>query len=216
MIPRVVAPLTLMLLAFALGGGLYANSKLAYFPPELFSATTLCRYGGTDGRTPGPELVLPEDRGSYLAGTLNRAAEPSLYFARPTADQVGTWRLMWQTAFGPAVIVRVDEDGSGLLHIKARQLGRGYSGPDTQNKLMARTLTPAEAAHFKSLLASTQALQEPGNCDESVDGSYWLIEARTPEGYRFLGRRTPADTDPVKALGLEMRRLTGWTFATDT
>lgn len=217
MIPRVVAPLTLMLLAFALGGGLYANSKLAYFPPELFRATTMCRYGGMDGRSAGPELVLPGDRGPYLAGTLNRAGEPSLYFGRPVASQVQTWRLMWQTSFGAAVVVRVDEDRSGLLHIRARQLGRGYSGPNTQSKQMARTLTPVEAAHFKALLLETQALEgPPGNCDESSDGSYWLVEARRAGEYRFLGRRTPRDDDPVKVLGLEMRRLTGWTFRTDT
>lgn len=75
---------------------------------------------------------------------------------------------------------------------------------------IVRHLTHEDVAPIIARIEASDVLESsPDSCLSGLDGVVYLIEARGPDGYRFINR-WGVDSGPVYDLANGMYRLTGW------
>jgi len=123
-------------------------------------------------------------------------------------------RLIWLRAFHEPVIVRVIQASEGTAELAAKQLNlrsrpREAHGPEEK---ISRPLTRQELDGLAKLLEISELLaQGSGSCDWGIDGSSWMLEAISGDGYRFIDRWSPQEGS-MRDVGFALADLTGWQF----
>jgi hypothetical protein len=113
--------------------------------------------------------------------------EPSLSCG-PT--QGTEFRFTWLRTFHHPIAVRVANKGDGDAELVAVELdGAGGYDPGKELHRLSRSISAAEWLKIKSLMEHW-ALQ-PDQEQRGFDGSEWLFEARTSNGYRAVAVWTP-------------------------
>ncbi|WP_332660519.1 hypothetical protein [Brevundimonas sp.] len=191
-------------------------ASASHFPPSLLAAVEPCSYG--DGVP-----VMDDFRSDWYSSHLRAAGEPRLGQGAPAYQTggVGVLRLTWLRSFDAPVIVRVEATTDHRLKLVGKELsGAGGYEPGRVARKVERLLSADETAHLTALLADTRVLDLPpvedcpAQADGSIigraDGARWIIEANGSDGYRFIDRWSAEG--PVRALGLRLIGLTGWTY----
>lgn len=124
-----------------------------------------------------------------------------------------SYRFTWLRSFGHPVVVHATVQGQTVKLAATELAGAGGYEPKATLREVDKSLTLADA---DSLRASIDAIgEEPASLDRIVlDGAEWIVEMRDGDRYRVLVRTSPKD-GPVRALGLNFLRLTGWNYPDD-
>ena len=204
MIHGVAFPISAGVLGLALLAGKLAQDGTAYFPRSLHEATVTCTWSN---RTFG-KAAMNDHRAAWYGSHLHAAGETPI-FDSPTR----TLRFTWLRTFHEPVIVRVDMPAGGAALITATELsGKGGYTPGGVARRVERRLSVEETASLARTLDETDALaQPPTGCELGADGAQWILESTGPGGYVFVDEWTPRD-GPVRALGLHLIELTGWSY----
>ncbi len=167
------------------------------------------------------EVVARMDtfRLNWFSYFLYKLGEPVLY-NYPLGKEV--YRLTWIRSFQPPVIVRMEKDGNHvrlttkLLSQIPRLPGNRYFGPDGKNHQtdpfdaipfrinQVKRLSKAFYKEYTRLLMEQHVLflSPLGFSDASgTDGSEWILETHRPEGYCFITRWSPKETEALRVLG---------------
>lgn len=194
--------LTVLAIAFALFAGLLASKRESYFDPVLYRTNYPCSVEARE--TPRP---LDPEIESWFAGPLRGAGERPLYNAK--ANGKTTLRFTFLPAFVEPVIIRIDDlYGQSPRLTATRYVGQVHmkAGPNH----LIRDLSNEEVAPIIALISNSAALDlPPDSCLSGIDGVIYLIEANSPDGYRFINRWA-VEEGAVYDLANAMYRLTGW------
>ena len=197
--------LMVMVVGCALLAGSFASRGEPYFDPALYRNLYPC---SIDERMPlGPLDPYIED---WFAQPLRATREPSLYFASDLqADQKTTLRFTFLPSFSHPVIVRIEDvygERPRLIATRFVWQVTVREGPDH----LVRHLNRDEIMPIISLMQTSGVLAlQPDSCLSGLDGEIYLIEARGPNGYRFINR-WGVGSGPVYDLASAMYGLTGW------
>jgi len=199
---QIAFPLGLVVLFLCLAVGWSAVMRPAYFPPILFAQNIACGGGWSDRSR--LQAVMTEFESDWFSAPLRAAGEPALFDVRTP-----TLRFIWLPSFHDEVIVRLDGVGTAKVTMTANRIG-GRRG----NARLVRDLTLAERLSLERTLAGAKLADQPvRTCDQGLDGSQWLIESTSADGYIFRGRWSPR-SGPVHDVGMHLLALTGWQFET--
>lgn len=195
--------LTLMVLSLALTAGHLAYMREQFFDPALYQNTYPCsldpRYG-PDRFDPFTETLLSEP--------LRAAGERPLY----KSDLGGqtTVRFSFLPVFERSLVVRIDDlYGATPQLVATRNVGQVELRPD-QNHIK-RNLLEAEVEEIRNLVGKIEAKNiQPDSClTIGVDGAFYLIEIKGPDGYRLINRWVFPESE-IYDLSKSLYRLTGW------
>lgn len=146
---------------------------------------------------------------------LAAAGEPSL-FERARTGQGDILRFLWLRTFDAPVIVRIEGLRGTAPRLVAVELdGQGGYAPGKVRRRLERSLLPAQSADLRRRLVAQNPLKQPSGsdgCEAGLDGSQWIVERAIGPRYKMVDRWRP-ETGAVRATGMAMLRLTGWTFA---
>jgi hypothetical protein len=180
---------------------------------EPFFAPSLLTTGYTCGSNPRVLSALDSSEVDWFSSQLEAAREPSLYGQSLQPDSHGTksYRFTWLRSFHVPIIVRIDEDASGRMHLTAKRLtGAGGYAPGHIGAVIDRYLNPQEADEFRKRFAEENLMAlSPMDCTVGLDGAEWIVEERTGTDYRFVKRWSPSH-GPVRAIGDLMIAFTHW------
>lgn len=176
----------------------------AYFPQSLRETTLRCGLFGPGAR----REVLSDFVADWYGHHLRAAGEAPLFEATGP-----TLRFTWLRTFHAPVVIRLDTAADGTVTMTATELsGHGGYEPGTVARRIERRLSATEAAALTQVVGETAVLQQAaGACDIGLDGARWIVESVGPGGYRFVDRQSP-ESGPVRAFGLHLIGLTGWTY----
>jgi hypothetical protein len=174
-----------------------------YFPQALRETPVSC--AAFRGRT---RPLMDDHKAHWYGSHLSAAGE------RPLSEAaVPTLRFTWLRTFHAPVVVRLETATDGAVTMTATELsGHGGYEPGTVARRVERRLSGEEVAALTRTLEDAAVLEQaPGECSLGMDGAQWIIESAGPDGYRFVERWTPRE-GPVRAVGLHLIGLTGWTY----
>ena len=176
----------------------------AYFPQSLRETSLRCGLFGPGAR----REVLSDFVADWYGRHLRAAGEAPLFEATGP-----TLRFTWLRTFHAPVVIRLDTASDGTVTMTATELsGQGGYEPGTVARRIERRLSAGEAAALRRMVEQTGVLrQAPRTCDLGLDGAQWIVESAGPGGYRFVDRQSP-ESGPVRAFGLHLIGLTGWTY----
>ncbi|NML07780.1 hypothetical protein [Sphingomonas sp. G-3-2-10] len=202
-----IGPLTWSLAQIALSSAEMPPDP--YFPPALATTPLSCRDNGR------PMPILSDFENGWFSKHLRAAQEPSLYVAarKPPSGDDFILRFTWLRTFHAPVVIRVEPVPGGGFRLAARQLsGAGGYDPGKIAKRVDRAMTAAEVQGLRGVMARNAIFdQAPANCELGMDGSEWIIEGVDRAGYRFFKRWSP-DDGAIRAVGLHLIGLSGWSF----
>ena len=183
-----------------------------YFPAEMLQYEESCPqvFPPRSSYRPMSEFVL-----GWYSGQLQAAQEPSLLPGSGAGEAAESYRFTWLRTFHHPVTVRIERLRSGRWRLTGKQLsGAGGYAPGVVEKTVQRLLTRGEEISLQTALRDHHALALPMTvcASEGADGSEWLFETSTQEGYRFAKQWTPKDGD-LRALGLTFLELSGFVEA---
>ena len=132
------------------------------------------------------------------------------------------YRLTWLRSFHPPVVIRMEKEGNRvrlttkILSRTPELPGHRYADRDGSIHLTdtsidipfrrntTKKIPKAVYDEYMRLLREQRALFiSPLGFRDSLgsDGSEWILETHRPDGYYFIVRWSPEQTDPVRALG---------------
>lgn len=183
-------------------------ARPVYFPADYTQPRLIC-----DPMRPERRMAaLNADEVGYYTRHLAAAQEPSLAPAGKRAGEA--IRFTWLRSFHAPVTVRIETSGKTAKLIAREMSGRGGYDAGTVARTAERALTEAETSQLKALIKTSDLDSLPAKqCEQEVklDGAHWLFEHAGPRTYRLVDRQSPVNGQ-VRALGLFMLGLTGWTY----
>jgi hypothetical protein len=199
----------LMMLAASPAAGAPDYSRLEYFPAELHMSRVECQLGPKRMELP----LLSDFHDAWFSKHLAAAKEPSLFeqSLKPPQDMVASYRFTWLRSFHAPIIVRIDEERSGVMQLTAKRLsGQGGYDPGHLDGVINRPLTAKEGEDVhRAFLASDFATFRPNPCDIATDGAQWVVEARAGGKYRVVHQQSP-QKGPIGRIDLVLLSLTNW------
>ncbi len=174
-----------------------------YFPQALREMTLRCGVFGVGGGERKMNGVT-----DWYGRHLRAAGEAPLF--RSAGSSL---RFTWLRTFHAPLVVRLDTGADGAVTITATELsGHGGYEPGTIGRRIERRLSAGETAALTRMVEQTGVLkQTAATCDIGLDGAGWIVESVGADGYRFIERQSP-ESGPVRAFGLHLIGLTGWTY----
>lgn len=179
-----------------------------YFPPPSEQPEVVCPSPGGVYRTVTVDGIYAD----WFGNQLQAAEEPSLYLASlaPQDDRPDVLRFSWLRSFDPVITVRIVHDASGTATLVAKELV-GDGGYESRGiaRSVGRQLTAEELDGLRAVMAREPFSGPSFNCDFMPDGSRWLLEDVSADGYRVTNQWSPED-GAVREVGLYLLGLTGW------
>ncbi|WP_293646008.1 hypothetical protein [Sphingopyxis sp. RIFCSPHIGHO2_12_FULL_65_19] len=181
-----------------------------YFPKSFGKPAQVCNFKGY----PECFATISEVERDWYPSHWDAAREPSLYERSRVSAPAGksTLRFTWLPTFHHPVIVRIERSGEHATLIAKQLSGEGGYEPGKVEREVRRPLSAAEIGKLRAILFRTKVLEQRATeCDNGLDGSQWIVEGVSHEGYRFINRWSPTE-GPVRKFGDFALGLTGWTF----
>lgn len=145
----------------------------------------------------------------WFSRALGRMVEPSLTCKAPSAD---TYRLLMLPTWGAPVAVRVTLTSTTAEVAAKRLSGNGGYDPGTLLGDTTSSLSPTDAARFKSAVADSAFWSTPTSDLDNLlrvrDGTAWVIEGRSGDRYHVVFRGSP-EAGKFDQLCLVLLRMTG-------
>lgn len=145
----------------------------------------------------------------WYAKHLKALGEPSLWELSRSDTQARVYRFLWLRSFHRPVAIRViiNSDLTAVAYVKVANGMGGYEpGPLVRNQRLP--VGKHGSALLLSRIIETRFWDLPSRGEPGgTDGAQWIVEGVTDGKYQVLDRWSPADADPIHALGM--------TFLTD-
>lgn len=184
-------------------------SQLEYFPAELHMSRVECQLGPKRIKLP----LLSDFHDAWFSKHLAAAEEPSLFeqSLKQPQDRVASYRFTWLRSFNAPIVVRIDEERNGVMHLTAKRLsGRGGYEPGHLDGVITRPLTAKEGADARRAFAASDfATFKPNPCDIATDGAQWVVETRAGGTYHVVHQQSP-QKGPILRIGTALLSLTNW------
>jgi len=201
--------LILALVAFSAFTQAAYCAQVEYLPPSLRSSVYVCETGATSHPFP----AVSDGEADWFSSQWRAAGEPSLYeqSISPDSRRKNTYRFTWLRSFHAPIIVRIDEDASGNMHLTAKRLtGKGGYAPGRIGRVAHRALTTDERDRLLHQLGGDDLDKlEPVGCTVGLDGAQWILEIRMGGSYHYANRWSPSD-GPMRRIGEMFLKLTGF------
>lgn len=145
----------------------------------------------------------------WYSTQLKAMDEPVLYKPRtPTS-----YRFTWLRSFHHPIAIRITTQTTGYRLIAKELDSAGGYEPGSVLRRADLTLSQKQFAVAARLLQRPETWRPSPSTDRGRDGAEWVIEA-ADDGYRVTRRWSPS-SGPVRDVGLEFLRLTGWQVPPD-
>lgn len=187
--------------AVLLGSAHAAEEKTPLDPSKIF-------------RDPASHAYFPKGRESFYTSYLAAMKEPSL-ITQPKSADVFALRFTWLRSFHDPIAIRIWREGTeyrvrAVRLVKQQDYSLGPTASDT-----TRNLTKDELSEIQRLTGSKN-LWKPLSEDEEIlmsslnDGSAWIFERRSQQGYSMMDLRSPNYFTPekFKEFGLDITKIT--------
>lgn len=186
-----------------------APSGKLYFPASFGDSAVDCSHVGFKCLPLINEIEL-----DWYAKHWDAANEPSMFeLSRTLAkSQRESIRFTWLRTFHAPVMVRIERTGDAAAIVAKQLSGQGGYDPGIVERTLSRSLTPDELARLNAMLKETAVFSEtPKLCNLGLDGSQWIVERASADGYKFVNRWSP-ESGSVRVFGDFALGLTGWKF----
>lgn len=178
-----------------------------YFPAAFAELQIDCGY-------PAPSMpIISEVEADWYPRQWQAAREPSFYWlSEQEPPPEFALRFSYIPSFTHSIFIRIHREGDDYRLIAKKMSGAGGYDPGTISRSKEMRLSVQQVAELERLLGDGVFFNQPPNtCAMGFDGSQWIFELASKDGYKMVNRWSPTE-GTARVLGEYLVRLSGWEF----